>query len=230
MTEPEWLTATEPWGMLTFVGAGASKRKLRLFTCACCRQVLNPFTPPLVERAVSVAEAFADREITGEMLARVGDLVRVAIGAARDADVRSGTGYLSHLLDAVAAACWSDDEMEAAQDTALATARAAADMPWPASGVRPSEFSEELSLQAEVVRDIFGNPFRSLEIQLEWLTETVLALARGIYAEHAFDRMPILADALQDAGCDDAEMLSHCRVAREHVSGCWVVDLLLGNV
>ncbi len=229
MTEQEWRTADGPWGMLTFVGESASKRKLRLFTCACCRQVLNPFTPLLVERAVSAAEAFADREITSEMLTQVGDVVGVAIVAARADDVENRTGYLSHLLDAVAAACWSDDEMEAAQDTALATARAAADVPWPATGTRPSEFSEELTLQTELVRDIFGNPFRSVEIQLEWFTSDVLALARGIYAERAFDRMPILADALQDAGCDDEEVLTHCREQREHVRGCWVVELLLGK-
>ncbi|WP_439626966.1 hypothetical protein [Gemmata sp.] len=62
-----------------------------------------------------------------------------------------------------------------------------------------------------------------------WLTSDVLALARGIYAERAFDRMPILADALQDAGCDNEDVLTHCRDASApHVRGCWVVDLVLG--
>ncbi len=230
MTEQEWLTTAEPWGMLTFVSESASRRKLRLFTCACCRQVLNPFTPRLVERAVHAAEAFADREITGETLTQVGDWVGTAIGFARDADVWNGTGYLCHLLDAVAAVCWSANEMEAARDAALATARAAADVPWPpASGIRPPEYVAELAAQADLLRDIFGNPFRSCEIQLEWLTDTVLALARAIYATRDFGAMPILADALQDAGCDDADILAHCRDPREHTRGCWVVDLLLGK-
>ncbi len=229
MTEEEWPTAVEPWGMLTFVSEGASKRKLRLFTCACCRQVLNPFIPRLVERALSAAEAYADREITVETLDRVSDLVGAAIGPARAADVRDRTGYLSHLLDAVAAACWASDEMDGASDAALATARAAADIPWPATGARPPEFADELANQTELLRDIFGNPFRSVEFHLEWFTSDVLALARGIYADRAFDRMPILADALQDAGCDDDDILTHCREAREHARGCWVVDLLLGK-
>jgi hypothetical protein len=62
-----------------------------------------------------------------------------------------------------------------------------------------------------------------------WLTSDALALARGIYAEEAFDRMPILAGALQDAGCDNDEILNHCRGPGPHVRGCWVVDLLLGK-
>ena len=62
-----------------------------------------------------------------------------------------------------------------------------------------------------------------------WLTSDVVALARGIYDERTFDRMPILADALQDAGCDSADILNHCRGAGPHVRGCWVVDLVLGK-
>ncbi len=80
-----------------------------------------------------------------------------------------------------------------------------------------------------VIRDIFGNPFRPVTVDPAWLTSDVLALARGIYAERAFDRMPILADALQDAGCDNEDVLTHCRDASApHVRGCWVVDLVLG--
>jgi len=82
-----------------------------------------------------------------------------------------------------------------------------------------------------VVHDVFGPlPFRHVPISPDWLTPTVVALARGIYAEKAFDRMPILADALQDAECDDDEVLTHCRrEGWEHVRGCWVLDLVLGR-
>jgi hypothetical protein len=82
-----------------------------------------------------------------------------------------------------------------------------------------------------LLRDIFGNPFRSLACDPAWLTSTVVALAEGIYADRAFDRMPILADALQDAGCDNEDVLSHCRNTQlAHVRGCWVIDLLTGRV
>jgi len=78
--------------------------------------------------------------------------------------------------------------------------------------------------------DIFGNPFCPVAVDPSWLTSTVLALARGIYNEKAFDRMPILADALQDAGCEHDDILNHCRDEKQvHVRGCWVVDHVLGK-
>ena len=84
--------------------------------------------------------------------------------------------------------------------------------------------------QRVLLREIFGNPFQPVRIRKEWLTATVVALARGIYDERAFDRMPILADALQDAGCDNDDILDHLRDANApHVRGCWGSDLVLGK-
>jgi len=87
----------------------------------------------------------------------------------------------------------------------------------------------ELSNLANLLRDIFGNPFRSVTVDPRWQSEIVVALATGIYAERAFDRMPILADALEEAGCDHPDILTHCRGDGPHVRGCWVVDLVLGK-
>jgi hypothetical protein len=84
-------------------------------------------------------------------------------------------------------------------------------------------------MQAALLREVFGNPFRPVAPEPSWLTSDVLALARGIYEEKAFDRMPILADALQDAGCANEDVLNHCRSEQTHVRGCWVLDLLLGK-
>lgn len=86
---------------------------------------------------------------------------------------------------------------------------------------------EELSAQCDLVRDIFGNPFLPVTIENRWLTSTVTSLARSIYDERAFDRMPILADALEEAGLDNPEVLAHCRAGMGHVRGCHVIDLLL---
>jgi hypothetical protein len=84
--------------------------------------------------------------------------------------------------------------------------------------------------QLATLRDIFGNPFRPAAFDPAWRTSDVLLLARGIYEDRAFERMPILADALQDAGCDSADILSHCSDATAaHVRGCWVVDRVLGK-
>src|SRR5262249_15629562 len=83
--------------------------------------------------------------------------------------------------------------------------------------------------ELDIFRDIFGNPFRPVVVNPSWLTSDVRTLAEGIYQERAFDRMPILADALQDAGCDNDDILNHCRSDAPHVRGCWVVDLVLGK-
>ena len=93
-------------------------------------------------------------------------------------------------------------------------------------------FNAERKAQAALLRDILGNPFRPTAIDpgvLSWSDGTVAHLARSIYDERAFDRMPILADALEGAGCDNADILAHCRAPGEHVRGCWVVDLVLGK-
>jgi hypothetical protein len=87
----------------------------------------------------------------------------------------------------------------------------------------------ERLVQAALLRDIFGNQYRPVAVDPQWLTSDVVALAEGIYQERAFDRMPILADALQDAGCESENILTHCRQPGVHVRGCWVVDLLLGK-
>jgi hypothetical protein len=82
--------------------------------------------------------------------------------------------------------------------------------------------------EATVIREIFGNPFRPVTISSSWLTAPVTELARAIYDKRRFGDMPILAEALAAAGCDNAEVLAHCRNPGSHVRGCWVLDLLLG--
>ncbi|MCE9565159.1 MAG: hypothetical protein K8U57_24265 [Planctomycetes bacterium] len=90
--------------------------------------------------------------------------------------------------------------------------------------------TEPRSLGVEFVHDIIGNPFRPVSFDPDWRSLTVLSLAQHIYDSRDFSPMPILADALQDAGCDHADILTHCRDANAtHVRGCWVVDLVLGK-
>ncbi|HEY1381779.1 MAG TPA: hypothetical protein VGF55_33580 [Gemmataceae bacterium] len=83
-----------------------------------------------------------------------------------------------------------------------------------------------------MLRDIFGNPFRPVAVEPAWLAwnhGTVPAIARRVYDERRFEDLPILADALEDAGCTNADLLAHCRGGGPHVRGCWAVDLLLGK-
>jgi len=88
---------------------------------------------------------------------------------------------------------------------------------------------EEAAEHARLLRDIFGNPFRPTAFDLSWRTATAVGLARALYDSRDFAAMPVLADALEDAGCDNADVLSHCRGLGPHVRGCWVVDLVLGK-
>src|SRR5262249_26215052 len=90
----------------------------------------------------------------------------------------------------------------------------------------------ELSGQAALLREVLGNPFRPTGIDptwLRWKDGTVPKLAQAIYDERRFEDLPILADALEEAGCTEAAVLQHCRQSDEHVRGCWVLDLLLGK-
>lgn len=108
---------------------------------------------------------------------------------------------------------------------------------WHARGIGPPDRSdwwngkaEQAEIQAAVLRDIFVYPFRPAPaIKAACFSPAVVALARTIYEDRAFDQMLDLACALERAGCTDPEILAHCRGTSPHVRGCWVVDLILGR-
>jgi hypothetical protein len=83
--------------------------------------------------------------------------------------------------------------------------------------------------QADLVRDVFANPFRPVKFDSAWQSSSAVTLAQTMYDARDFAAMPILADALEDAGCGYPEVLVHCRGPGPHVRGCWVVDLVLGK-
>jgi hypothetical protein len=87
----------------------------------------------------------------------------------------------------------------------------------------------EQRFQAKLLRDIFGNPFCPVAFSPSWRTSAALGLAGSMYEFRDFAAMPVLADALEEAGCDSADVLAHCRGPGPHVRGCWVVDLVLGK-
>jgi hypothetical protein len=99
-----------------------------------------------------------------------------------------------------------------------------------AKDVSPLGYEGEKTRQLATIRDLMGNPFRPVSFSPQWRTSTAVALAQQMYDSRDFGAMPILADALQDAGCDSDDILDHCRDAKQvHVRGCWVVDLVLGK-
>jgi hypothetical protein len=98
------------------------------------------------------------------------------------------------------------------------------------------EYDALMTVHTSFLRDIFGNPFRPVTIAPAWLTPSVLAQAQAIYDDRILPagtidntRLAVLGDALENAGCEDAEILNHCRQPGEHVRGCWVIDSILGK-
>jgi hypothetical protein len=117
-------------------------------------------------------------------------------------------------------------------EQALESALTACDAQRPTIGQQRKDVaSSPMSLRrCETIRDIYGNPSQPVSFSPAWRTDTAVALARQMYDSRDFGAMPILADALQDAGCGDEQLLDHCRDPKQlHVRGCWVVDLVLGK-
>ena len=214
MTEAEWLACEDPTPMLDFVRDSATDRRVRLFGVACCRRIWTLMPNRQCKMAVDRAESYSEGQCTRDRLRAASEKVKVGTLALRD-----------ECAEYAANAAWVSS-----QDNVKRTAEAAA----VAHGVKISidewavEKRTEETQQAVLFRDIFGNPFRPVAIAPTWLTPDVLALARGIYDDRAFDQLPILADALQDAGCDNDDILSHLRGPGPHVRGCWPLDLVLG--
>jgi hypothetical protein len=134
--------------------------------------------------------------------------------------------------DAAVNAAWAAEQatrcaLSPARDK-LAAGRFTADHAARAAG----EKGAECLAQCRLLRDIVGNPFRAAVLDPSWLTwgdGASVSLARAIYQRHDFRDLPVLADALEDAGCTEEGLLNHCRDGGAHVRGCWAVDLLLGN-
>jgi hypothetical protein len=219
MTEGQWLRCVDPQRMINALGPSASGRKMRLFACACCRRFWSMLTDERSRRAVEVAERFVDGSASREELA----LAFTRAQHARDEAYLNrppgrGDGELICALHTAARVCHKD-----AFNTANYTAA------W-------IHLPKSLSREAHLLRDIFGNPFQpealararsAIRTALAWQGGTVVQLARAIYEERRFEDMPVLADALEEAGCTDVEILRHCRSPGEHAPGCWALDLLL---
>lgn len=207
MNESEWLVCEDPSFMLSEVGLGNGARKVRLFACACLRRLWDRLTDEKSRTQVEVAERFADG------LATKPDLVQARV-----------TGQPPSPF--LAAAAWY-----AASDPIDLPFRALHVLDNIKAALRKAEREVERLAQAELARDTFNldGPPRLKQTWLRWQDSTVSKLAASVYEARRFDELPILADALEESGCDNRDVLEHLRGPGPHVRGCRVLDAILGK-
>jgi hypothetical protein len=205
MTEREWWKGSFPAEMLTTL---PSDRKKRLFAVACARSIEHLLHHDRSRQAIAVAEAFADGLASGQELTEAFDAACKVVRHRGGAEID-----------------------RAAAQTAAANASVAAETVW--RDVVAAVGRIELRRLADCLRDIAGTPFEVIQpIDPGWLlanSGNVGKMAQVIYDERRFHAMPILADALEDAGCSMPSLLAHCRQRGQHWRGCWVLDLLTGK-
>jgi hypothetical protein len=228
MTEAEWLASTDPEPMLAFLRRKASERKLRLFAVACCRRIWHLIPEEVGRRAVELAEEYAAGMLAEEALSGVRAQSNPVTHRRYDKKRELGMTRAGY---AQAAAWASVGPSSAARSAELVLGYLAGAV----AARRP-----EKRAQGTLLRDIFGNPFRPPRplppTVLAWNRGRVRLLAQAIYDERQLPegtldaaRLAILADAMLDAGCEDEELMQHCRSEGPHVRGCWAVDLILGK-
>jgi hypothetical protein len=248
--EAEWLACTDPQKMLEFLKHKASERKLRLFACACCRRIWLLLIDQPSRDAVEVVERHVDGQARKKEL-------KAALLAARGVLRRESAASDNMLaLAAMAAVSSSNQCANSAALGMLHTADAAESEANP-NGPKLTRpifgwgheaeimayvrvvYAEAHRAYCDLLRCIFGNPFRSVTISpaaLAWNDAIIVRLAQTAYEERHLPegtldngRLSVLADALEEAGCADADILDHLRSPGSHVRGCWTVDLCLGK-
>lgn len=209
MEEADWLAAIDPQPMLEFIRGRVSDRKLRLFAAGCCRRGQSRLRSQSALAALEALEAYAEGRITREVM----DEARAAWHGRFDYPFPIRGTWNAALSYAT---------LSSLPVRAVETAE---------NAVRAARNPErERAVQAGILREIVGLPHQPITIDPTWLTSDVVILANGIDQSRDFDRLPILADAIQDAGCDSELLLAHLRQPKGHLLGCWALDLILDKM
>jgi hypothetical protein len=223
MTDQEWLQCDNPERMIAFLLKKRS-RKMRLAAVAACRLFSGLLFDERSQAALEVAERFADGLATDEERNAAYENARPAVTAMGDA--------YSAAVEAPGPTSEEGEDFMYAYSVAEAAQAAVSEEPEVAFSYLPaSRYDFYFAYSANILRDVFG-PATRVAFDPPWLTPTVTALACEIYGERKFDRMPLLARALEEAGCEERTILEHCRLVDHyglglHVRGCWVLDLVL---
>jgi hypothetical protein len=219
MTEAEWLAATDPGPVLNAIRPSGTERKLRLLLVHSARLLWDRLTLPEFREAIEVAEQYIEG--------------RASAAALKNANSRIYDVAMNRNASPERVEWW--DRLRENGDTLFVALG-------PTFSVQGLERLERTNSWRSIARfipdrlpglfrELFGPlPFRPVAFDPAWRTADALLLARGVYDDRAFDRLPILADALQDAGCDADDLLNHLRDATApHARGCWALDLVLGK-
>jgi hypothetical protein len=229
MTEMEWEECDDPQEMISIIlqERRISKRKLGLFNVACCRQLWDLIPNERIRAVIDLAERYAEDKVAYEELEAFWD-------AALDMERHTIDDVILEIIGNLAADQSGSLADEIASRSVMAIGGAAADA---VPATRRTDRYEDAAAaaaaeQTYLLRDIFGNPFQQKGIDPVWRLWNhglILRLAEMIYDTRRYTDMPILADALEDAGCTAAAILDHSRGPGPHTRGCWVVDLILNK-
>jgi hypothetical protein len=243
ITEAAWLSSGETGPLLRAIAPIASDRKLHLYAIACCHRIAPLLPHPDSRRGIEVLEEFVEGRATSEEVNEINWYVEGAAfrleGIARREDwqVEEWIRETERIPQKVLADLINNPgrPIQAVRELLISAAYFAdsvvSTVPWERRMIDHLDMIENRNFQfAPFLCDIFGNPFRPVAFNPRWQSTTAVGLAQSMYESRDFGAMPILADALQDAGCEDDAILSHCRDPKQpHVRGCWVVDLVLGK-
>lgn len=236
MTEDEWRTSAQPRLMLDWLETNhcATARKKRLFAFSACRLGWKELRPE-VRRLIEVAEDHVENPSPGGANTLFESRLHDALLALLRVTLTNLESATFHLVGyAVDSNGGAPPLLAAVEDLGeVAPPKALAALLVEQFG-NPFRKARWVSAQLRDRIDTWSRETRPTDLLLvrEWLTwegGLVTGLARAIDEERAWDRMPILADALEDAGCNESALLDHLRQGGEHTRGCWVLDLLLGK-
>ncbi len=256
MTSEDWMSASNPHILLEPLAEQANARRVQLFACACFARAARLLEHPLVkpdpkgdaqhlQAWVSEALRVCTNHADGNSSDGDFEGPHVTAFLAENVTARFEAGKVGELHHLIALAMrWlvQTASPDSLVDSAIGCAAAAAETfgAWAVlqrnseegrdrDEIRRSATEAEEQVQAELVREVLGNPFAPVSVEPGWQTPLVVTMARSIYEENDFPSLPILADALEEAGCTDPVLLAHCRAAGPHVRGSWVLDLLASD-
>jgi hypothetical protein len=221
MNEQHWLTCVKPEMMLAFLSGRASERKLLLLAAACCRRFATYASS--FRRGLDAIEGYVDGRIYQSELLNAWEPDRNQSWDQLD-ELDSRMRYFGHLFELqlegwrpsenipeILQWCRRDKITESNEDAAEST---------------------EEQAQCDLIRDVIGNPFRQVHVDpawLKWNGDVIRKVAQAVYDARRFEELSVLADALEEAGCAEEAILTHCRQPGVHVCGCWVLDLLVSK-